>query len=412
MKLTGRKMLERFEQVLVFGEEEMERRWALARQVMQEQEADYLIVLEGSYEGYNHWFMGNRECEAILVPKEGNLIVVLGREVSQEEVYQPERPVNSEKWIARKPVQPVHSNLRFVDTFDARDILSGCEKKSGLRIAMIHPEVLKNTWYENMKAVLGEFICFDIGLALDAVRVIKGEEETYLIRQVNKMNEKLMAAAGQIIRPGRSLKEITDEFQYLAMRLGSGGHFVHVFCLNCGPQDEPSADGMARRPYPGLVMQQGDKVFVLIETNGPGGHYSALGRYCILGEPSAEMKRYWDMAVKAQKNAAKMMKPGVSVREIADKNYEYITGCGFLTNQQNYLHSLGFQYGEQPYLNAPSENTPLQAGMHYIAHPVIQRPYPGTDAMDGIFALDTYFVTEEGGVRANDFPQELIVLPH
>ena len=65
-------------------------------------------------------------------------------------------------------------------------------------------------------------------------------------------------------------------------------------------------------------------------------------------------------------------------------------------------------------MNAPSETVPLREGMHYIAHPVIQRSYPGFDPAqeDGIFALDTYWVTKDGGVRANDFPQELIVLPH
>ena len=40
MKLTDRKMLERFEQVLFFAKEEMERRWSLARSVMEEQQAD------------------------------------------------------------------------------------------------------------------------------------------------------------------------------------------------------------------------------------------------------------------------------------------------------------------------------------------------------------------------------------
>lgn len=412
MKLDGNRMLERFEQTLVFGKEEMERRWGLAREVMEQQQADCLLVLEGSYEGYNHWFMGNRECEGILVPKKGPLTVILGSNVAADAVYQPDRPADMEKWITRKPVQPVHEDLKFTDSFDARDILEACKGRKNPRIAMIHPEVLKNTWYENMKSVLGEFTYFDIGIPLDAVRVVKSEEEQYLICQTNKMNEKLMAAVRQLVRPGRTLKELTDELQYLAMRLGSGGHFVHVFCLNCGPQDEPGRDGMARMPWPGLTIQQGDKLFVLIETNGPGGCYSALGRYCILGEPSQEMQKYWDMAVNAQKNAARLMKPGVTVRQIADENARYIAQCGFRTNQQNYLHSLGFQYGEQPYLNAPSENTPLRAGMHYIAHPVIQRPYPGTDQMDGIFALDTYYVSENGGVRANAFPQDLIVLPH
>ena len=409
MRLAERRMLERYEQVLFFGKDELERRWALVRKVMDEQQADYLMVLEGSYEGYNHWFIGNRECEAILIPREGPITVVLGREAAKGD-YQRKRPVDFDKWIVRKPVQLVHESLRFVSCFDARDVKRDCPGKSVLRIAMIHPEVLKNTWYEQMRAVLGEFSYFDIGLALDAVRVIKGEEEQYLIRQVNRMNEKLMASVGTVIRPGRSLKEVTDELQYMAMKLGSGGHFVHVFCLNCGPQDELSPDGMGRRPYPGLSLQYGDKVFVLIETNGPGGHYSALGRYCILGQPSEEMKKYWDMAVKAQKNAAKMLKPGVTVRQISDENKKYIETCGFVTNDQNYLHSLGFQYGEQPYLNAPSENTPLQAGMHYIAHPVIMRPYAGTEKRDGIFALDTYYVTEKGGVRANEFPQDLIIL--
>lgn len=411
MELAGKQMLERFEQVLFFGKEELERRWLLTRKVMEEQNADYLMILEGSYEGYNHWFIGNRECEGILIPKEGKITVVLGRKTAKiTEAYEENRPVDFDKWIDRKPVQSVHENLRFADSFDARDIKKDCQGKKQLRIAMIHPEVLKNSWYEQMKDVLGDFTYFDIGLALDAVRVIKSEEEKYLISQVNRMNEKLMSSVGTVIRPGRSLKEITDELQYMAMKLGSGGHFVHVFCLNCSPQDEPSPNGMERRTYPGLTLKYGDKIFVLIETNGPGGHYSALGRYCILGQPSEEMQKYWDMAVKAQKNAARMLKPGVTVRMIADENKRFIQECGFITNDQNYLHSLGFQYGEQPYLNAPSENTPLQAGMHYIAHPVIERQYPGTDRMDGIFALDTYYVTAEGGIRANSFPQELIIL--
>ena len=122
MKLTDRKMLERFEQILFFGKEEMERRWALARSVMEEQQADYLMVLEGSYEGYNHWFMGNRECEAILIPKEGEITVVLGKNISKDKEYQWSRPADFDKWIARKPVQSVHENLHFVDSFDARDI--------------------------------------------------------------------------------------------------------------------------------------------------------------------------------------------------------------------------------------------------------------------------------------------------
>ncbi len=422
-------MLDRYEQMLVYPKEELERRWALAGQVMKEQGADLLLVLEGSFEGYNHWFAGSREFECIIVPKEGDVIAVLTGEINREETYRKERPVQYEKLFYQKPLAPLHPKLRYVHDFDARDVKALLKSQKtasdggegnptgedasgkGPRIAMIHPEVLKQSIYDNMREVLGDFSYFDMGILLDEVRAVKSGVERELIEQTNIMNEKLMSAAAQVIREGRTVKEVTDEMQYMAMNLGSGGHFVHVFCCHVGPQDKPDIDTMGRLPFPGYTLKHNDKVFMLIETNGPGGHYSALGRFFILGRASEETKKYWEMAVAAQQNAARLMKPGVSVRQIADENYRYITEeCGFLTNHQNYLHGLGFQYGEQPYLNAPSENVPLREGMHYIAHPVIRRTYPGTDAEDGYFALDTYYVTKAGGVRANSFPQIIIEL--
>ena len=413
MNFKDKFMLERFEQILFFSPSEMERRWNLVRKVMRQQNVDYLIILEGSYEGYNHWFIGNRDCESILFPTAGAPIVVLGQDINTSSCYSVVRPVDFDRWITRKPIDRIHPEIQYVRDFDARDIKTSLSSGKRPRIAFIHPEVLLDNWYKAIYDVIGEFEMFDIGMALDAERVIKSDEERFLIDRTNRMNEKLMAAAGHLLRPGRNLKSITDELQYLATQMGSGGHFVHLFCLNVSPQDEPSIDTMKRLPYPGVILHHGYKIFVLLETNGPGGYYSALGRFFILGKASEEMKKHWIMAVAAQQNAARLMKPGISVRQIFDENYKFIIDSGYKTNQQNYLHSLGFQYGEQPYLNSPSENTPLRADMCYIAHPVIIRSYQGFDPnrTDGIFALDTYFVTENGGVRANNFPQEIIELP-
>ena len=251
MDFTNKAMLERYEQILFCSEEEIQRRWTLAREVMKDKGADALVVLEGSYEGYNHWFMGNRTCECILLKPSGLVIAVIGDKLSDEKEYQRIRPVDYNRMVTQKPVALVHRELCLADSFDARDLLDE-NGQAPKRIAFIHPECLRYDWYVQMKTVLGEFDMLDMGMALDAVRVIKSEEERFLIRQVNHMNEKLMAAVPSVIRPGRTLKSVTDEMQYLAMRLGSGGHFVHVFCLNCGPQDAPSVDTMERMPYSGL----------------------------------------------------------------------------------------------------------------------------------------------------------------
>lgn len=387
-------MLDRYEQVLYCSPAEFERRWAVAREVMKDRGVDLLVVLEGSYEGYSLWLAALRDPRCIILPAEGSLVAVV------------------EDSVLRKKIYPAHPDIEFVGEFDP-GLLKGRLGPGRRRIGFVHPEVLRADWYDGMVEALGPFEIVDIGIDLDASRVVKSEEERFLIGESCKLHEKLMAAVPQIVRVGRPVKEITDELIYTACELGSGGHFVHLFLMGYGPQDEPGGLEMGRRKYPGYVLRPGDRVYVLLETNGPGGHYCALGRYAVFGEPSAEMRKHWDMAVRAQANAARMLRPGVSVREVFDLNYAFIEGCGFTTNHQNYLHSLGFQYGERPYLNDPSETVPLREGMFYLAHPVIMRRYPGFDPgmADGVFALDTFFVTREGGIRTSDFSQDLIVLP-
>ena len=46
-------MLDRYEQILVYPKEEMERRWALARRVMEEQGADLMLCREPGIRMYH-----------------------------------------------------------------------------------------------------------------------------------------------------------------------------------------------------------------------------------------------------------------------------------------------------------------------------------------------------------------------
>ena len=162
---------------------------------------------------------------------------MVSSEICRDPAYRKERPVQYGKLFYQKPLAPIHPMLRYVHDFDARDIremmaggkttsggetASGVETTSGretasggteggcpgddgcrknrLRIAMIHPEVLKQSMYENMREALGEFSYFDIGIPLDAVRVVKSGVERGLIEQTNVMNVMLMWAAAQVIR--------------------------------------------------------------------------------------------------------------------------------------------------------------------------------------------------------------------
>ena len=93
--------------------------------------------------------------------------------------------------------------------------------------------------------------------------------------------------------------------------------------------------------WPDRRLAKGDQVSVLLETNGIGGYFSALGRHFYLGEPAEEEYHYWEAAIKLQDFAAERLIPGRSVKEIYEGNAAYADRMGFKTNPRNYMHSLG-----------------------------------------------------------------------
>jgi Xaa-Pro aminopeptidase len=61
----------------------------------------------------------------------------------------------------------------------------------------------------------------------------------------------------------------------------------------------------------GRVIQKGDQLSVLNETNGPGGLYAEICRiFCVGCEPDQELKDAWAYAVDCQHMLAKHMVPG------------------------------------------------------------------------------------------------------
>ena len=78
------------------------------------------------------------------------------------------------------------------------------------------------------------------------------------------------------------------------------------------------------------------------------------------------------------------------------------------------MHGMGTCPGEMPMTHdGASENEPLQTNMHLLIHPHV-RFDRGADTgklpYDEMYNIDTFFVSPEGGIRANDLPSDMIIL--
>lgn len=128
--------------------------------------------------------------------------------------------------------------------------------------------------------------------------------------------------------------------------------------------------------FAGLVSenkQLQDGEFVMLEMGCVvDGYWCDLTRPAVVGNPSAKQKEILDLVLIAQKEAIKVIKPGVKVKDAYDKAMEVIFNAGY---GQYFIHGLGhglgFSYHEPIPGIGPSSNDVFEKGMCTSVEPGI-----------------------------------------
>jgi Xaa-Pro aminopeptidase len=157
--------------------------------------------------------------------------------------------------------------------------------------------------------------------------------------------------------------EITALAQYEGEILGSE---QGLFRCSSAPLGEPAI--LRGRHYQGRVMGNGDYMTLLIENNGPGGHYAELARTFVFGKASQELRDAFAVVCEAQQHTVKNLKPGASCGDIYRSHNQYMTSRGAPPEMRLFGHSQGYDLVERPLLR-DDEPMPLAANMNMAVHP-------------------------------------------
>lgn len=383
MKLQNLQMQNRYEQVRLYSPDEFERRWRVARGVMQAHECRAMLVFNPFFEGYDQWIADTRGLNLVLVKENGTVIGEWMR-----------------KAFALQEEQPTHSAIEIVS--DMQPILRNLGVR---RVAAVNPNAMTVVQREALKGI--ELI--DVTLEMAVERAVKSDEEIMAIRSANRIHEKAMLAMQQILRPGRTFRDVSCDISGTMMDMGSGNGLMHAFLISLGKQDEPQ-DKRAIFKAPGRMFEYGDRMMVLLETNGLGGHCTAIGRFFSIGEPSEGFREAVDMCVRAQTFAVSMLRPGIRLTDIVRETRKFIEESSWETNDQCFMHGMGYHMYEQMAINDITEGIPLRKNMMLHAHPVVKRRYPGFAEKEPLHNLNAYLVGEEGGVCLNNIEKNLFVV--
>jgi len=366
---------------------ELERRWAAAREVMARLELDAL-VLQNSNDwlgGYVRWFTGapanNAYPRSVIFPREGGMTVV------EQGPFDGVQTLNDDPdnpGVARILTTPSYVSIAATAGYDAELIAGDLKAQHCRRIGWVNPAGAYFKFGQTVEAALTNVQFIDATDEIDNIKAIKSAEEQALIRLTAALQDKVMAAVADFIRPGLHDFEVAGFAQYQANRFGAE---QGIFISSSAP---PTKAAVFRPPHQlGRTIEKGDVFTLLVETNGPGGFYTEIGRAFSLGKPSDALKQGLAFAVEAQKATLDLLKPGASAAAIAAIHDDYMTARGRPKERRLYAHGQGYDMVERPLIRQ-DETMAIAKDMSIVVHPGY--------IDDEVFATicDNYLIGEDG----------------
>jgi Xaa-Pro aminopeptidase len=176
-----------------------------------------------------------------------------------------------------------------------------------------------------------------------------------------------MKATFEAIKPGMRELDVAAVAQH-AVHAGGGEQGIYLTASNAADGAPGQAAWQGNFHFQNRVLQKGDVFTILIETNGPGGMYTELGRSCVLGKAPQELKDEFALVLESRQYTLDRLKPGASCKEIWDAHNSFLRAHGRPQEQRLYCHGQGYDLVERPLVRF-DEPMVIQKNMNIACHP-------------------------------------------
>jgi Xaa-Pro aminopeptidase len=234
---------------------------------------------------------------------------------------------------------------------------------------------------------------------VDKIKVIKSAEEQDLVRRAAAMQDGAMRAAFDAVEPGMRDRDVAAIAQCYSQRHGSENG---IYLCASMPPDKPAQ--FSQRHYQNRVIEKGDVIALLVEDSGPGGMYAELGRTCVVGKASAELKDEFAFALEARKFNLGLLKPGAPCREVFAVYNAFMRENGRPEEKRLHCHGQGYDLVERPLIRQ-DETMAIAKDMNIVVHPTYIRGHVLS------WVCDNYLIGANGpGERLHRFPEAITEL--
>ena len=381
---------------------ELERRWAAVRSAMRERHIDVLVMQANNdfMGGYIKYFTDvpatNGYCVTVIFPVDDRMTVIgqgpfnMVREFAHEDDL-------LRRGVSKFMGTPSYASAHFTASYDAKLAEKALSNYAHAKIGLLGVAAISYALVDTLKkGALANAIFSDESEMVDHIKCIKSEEEISFLRRVAHMQDTAMQSVFDQIRPGMTDLQVAAIAEQVGHDFGSE---QGLFLCASSPLGVPPV--FANRHQQNRVIKEGDQFTLLIENSGAGGYYTELGRTCVLGKATSEMKEEYEFVLQAQKFTASLLKPGADCADIWQAYNQYMREHGRPEEKRLHCHGQGYDMVERPLVRM-DETMKIAKNMVMAAHPTYttERTYS--------WSCDDFLVGDiDGSERLHQFPQRI-----
>lgn len=272
-------------------------------------------------------------------------------------------------------------------------------KQSSIKIVGFEGPALTVSEYTRIKdKITGIKKLKNLEDSINRIRIIKDSEEIEQIQQAVLLGDKIFEHIVKFIKPGMKEVEVAAELEYTMKKLGAKGPSFESI-IAAGPRS-----AMCHGTATENILKNGDAVvldFGVIYHN----YCSDMTRTIFIGEPNKELKKIYDIVMKAQEAALEGIVSGMSGFDADKIARDIIALNGYKDAFGHSLgHGVGIEIHEEPRLSAKSEDI-LEDGMVFSVEPGIY-----VEGLGGV-RIEDMVVLVDGKIRNfTTSPKDIIII--
>lgn len=236
--------------------------------------------------------------------------------------------------------------------------------------------------------------------AVDVMRALRVSKDAYEIEMMREVSKRTDEAWHEFVEggpiSGLTETQTMERLQALMAKRGLKGGFG--ICAS-GPNSASPHHHTGDR-----VIQPGD--VVIFDWGGTlEGYKSDITRTVVIGEPTDEFRKVYEIVLRANQATFDVVKPGVACQDLDRAARSVITEAGYGPYFLHRVgHGLGLDVHEEPYL-VEGNSMPLAEGMIFSDEPGIY-----LEGKFGIRIEDAVVCTKDGAERLNNASRDITVM--